>query len=71
MSMLHAHSYWRHFGDSLDEGRRLRFDTNAAEMELVPQDQPERSHFWKDLAAVMGKIKPFPLSCRRWEVIRL
>jgi hypothetical protein len=53
MSMLHKFAYWRHFGDGLDEGRRLRFETNDTEMELAPQDQSERSHFWKDRAAVM------------------
>ncbi|OBT46873.1 hypothetical protein VE00_01912 [Pseudogymnoascus sp. WSF 3629] len=44
---------WRHFGNGRDGGRRLRFETNATEMELVPQDQVERCEFWKDLAVVM------------------
>lgn len=44
---------WRHFGNGWNGGRRLRFETNATEMELMPQDQVERCEFWKDLAVVM------------------
>ncbi|OBT93878.1 hypothetical protein VE01_08506 [Pseudogymnoascus verrucosus] len=44
---------WGEFGDGRDGGRRLRFETNATEMEVVPRDQVERCEFWKDLAVVM------------------
>ena len=44
---------WNSFGTGQDGGRRLRFETNATEMELIPQDQVARCEFWKELAEVM------------------
>ncbi|KFY87530.1 hypothetical protein V500_06912 [Pseudogymnoascus sp. VKM F-4518 (FW-2643)] len=44
---------WNSFGTGQDGGRRIRFETNATEMELIPQDQVARCEFWKELAGVM------------------
>lgn len=41
---------WESFGR---EGRRLRLQTNATAMEVVPRDQNERCSFWKSLAVIM------------------
>jgi carboxylesterase type B len=44
---------WSSFGTGQDGGARLRFETNATEMELIPQDQVARCEFWKGLAETM------------------
>jgi carboxylesterase type B len=45
--------HWESFGDGKDGGRRLKLQTNATAMELIPQDQVKRCEFWKELAVTM------------------
>lgn len=45
--------YWENFGCWSEEGSRLKFETRATAMELIPQDQAERCEFWRGLAGVM------------------
>jgi acetylcholinesterase len=45
--------HWESFGDGHDGARRIRLQTNATAMELIPQDQLARCEFWKGLGRVM------------------
>lgn len=44
---------WENFGHGKNGGNRLKFQTNATAMELIPQDQVSRCEFWRGLAKIM------------------
>jgi len=45
--------HWESFGDGNNGGRRIVLQTNATQMEVIPQDQVERCAFWRTLALTM------------------